>query len=93
MKSILNFIAIGLFLIGCFPNQNTSTDSGLKGVMADSAMVVTTHPLASQVGLDILANGGNSFDAAVAVHFALAVVFPEAGNVGGGGFAVIRTEN
>ncbi len=92
MKTYLIIVAFGLFLSGCLPDKRASVKDRVRGVMADSAMVVTTHPLASQVGLDIIAKGGNSFDAALAVHFALAVVFPEAGNVGGGGFAVIRTE-
>lgn len=92
MKPILYPVAFVLLLIGCnSPVEKTAEDNRVRGVMADSAMVVTTHPLASQVGLDVLALGGNSFDAAVAVHFALAVVFPEAGNIGGGGFAVVRT--
>lgn len=62
----------------------------VKSTIADSAMVVTPHPLSSQVGVDILQMGGNAIDATVAVHFAMAVVFPRAGNIGGGGFMVLR---
>ncbi len=54
-------------------------------------MVVTEQSLASIVGKDVLASGGNAVDAAIAVDFALAVVFPTAGNIGGGGFAIVRT--
>lgn len=61
-----------------------------KKVIADNAVVSTAHPLASQVGLEVLREGGNAIDAAIAVQFALAVVYPRAGNIGGGGFLVYR---
>ena len=62
-----------------------------KGVYGDEAMVVSAHFLASEVGAEVLKNGGNAFDAAVAVNFVLAVVYQQAGNIGGGGFMVYRT--
>ncbi len=55
-----------------------------------NGMVVSTDELASQVGIDVMKAGGNAVDAAVAVQFALAVVNPEAGNIGGGGFMMVR---
>lgn len=70
-------------------NQN----AGKPLVTADSAMVVSAHPLASSIGIDVLRKGGNAVDASIAVQFALAVVYPAAGNIGGGGFMVFRKAN
>ena len=61
-----------------------------RPVAAENGMVVTAQHLATQVGVDILKRGGSAIDAAVAVGYALAVVYPAAGNLGGGGFMTIR---
>lgn len=59
-------------------------------VKGENGMVATAHHLASEIGVDVLKSGGNAVDAAIAVGYALAVVYPQAGNVGGGGFMTIR---
>ena len=79
--SLIVVIALGA---GLFPAD------ALPQVAARHGMVVASEPLAAEAGLGILKAGGNAVDAAVAVGFALAVTHPQAGNIGGGGFMLIR---
>jgi gamma-glutamyltranspeptidase/glutathione hydrolase len=79
-----------LLLISC---KTEITQTQKTGLITDSAMVVTARVEASEIGLQILRQGGNAFDAMVATDLALAVAFPFAGNIGGGGFMVYRTHD
>jgi gamma-glutamyltranspeptidase / glutathione hydrolase len=76
-----------LLLILCIPT------AGADMIRAKHGMVVSSHHLASQVGVDVMRSGGNAIDAAIATGLALAVVHPSAGNIGGGGFMVVFTKN
>lgn len=92
-KVTLAFFLLFIGISACRQAEKTTTYAIEKSVVADNAMIVSAHPLASEVGRDILKQGGNAVDAAVAVQFALAVVYPRAGNIGGGGLMVIREAN
>lgn len=81
------FFAIALMIGGAVPAASVAP------VAAEHGMVVTAQHLATQVGVDVLKKGGNAIDAAVAVGYALAVVYPAAGNLGGGGFMTVQLAN
>lgn len=94
-------LALSLPVVGITQNTQTQAASEaaqrydairpiFSAVHGKQGMVATEHELASQIGLEVLKQGGNAVDAAVAVGFALAVVLPNAGNIGGGGFMVVH---
>ncbi|MBN3582227.1 gamma-glutamyltransferase [Algoriphagus aestuarii] len=91
MRVASAFLAGATFFISVFSCQNKE-DGSLKitGTIAENAMVVSAREEASKIGLDIIKKGGNAFDAMMATEMALAVIYPFAGNLGGGGFMVYR---
>ena len=82
---------ISLFVIKAQAQLNPYNYNNTKIVKVNKAAVVSAHSLASDAGLQMLKKGGNAFDAAIATQLALAVVYPGAGNLGGGGFLVAHT--
>ena len=72
---------------------NATVSMSQTGVIANKAMVVSAREEASKIGIEIIKKGGNAFDAMCATELALAVAYPYAGNIGGGGFMVYRKSN
>ncbi|WP_034040019.1 gamma-glutamyltransferase [Wocania ichthyoenteri] len=91
MKHFISLFLILLLIISCKKSETSLTDKTSKrGLITQNAMVVTARVEASKIGSGILKKGGNAFDAMAATELALAVSFPYAGNIGGGGFMVYR---
>ncbi|EAZ82739.1 gamma-glutamyltransferase [Algoriphagus machipongonensis] len=95
MKNISRF-SIGLLIFATLSfsfyscQKNPELKPKVKGTIATKAMVVSAREEASKIGIDIIKKGGNAFDAMMATEMALAVIYPFAGNLGGGGFMVYR---
>jgi gamma-glutamyltranspeptidase/glutathione hydrolase len=90
MKMRRPFLVAGLVVASAAVGFGGARAASVPPVAAKNGMVVTAHRLATKVGVDVLKRGGNAIDAAVAVGYAMAVVYPGAGNLGGGGFMTIE---
>jgi len=90
MKKISILLFIAIIFLQCRKEAIQLTETKQYGLIADSAMVVSAREEASKIGVEIMRQGGNAFDAMIATDLSLVVTYPFAGNIGGGGFMVFR---
>ncbi len=90
---VLGFSILLVLTSTAQPYQVAANNDRVEVIPSNGGVVVSDSRIASQIGRDVLLDGGNAVDAAVATAFALAVSWPEAGNIGGGGFMLVRPAN
>jgi len=93
MNKLLTLLISSILCIQCNTKPKTSIQDKTLGVIAKNAMVVSAREEASKIGVSIMKQGGNAFDAMIATDLALLVSYPVAGNIGGGGFMVFRMKD